>query len=234
MFYNLFKKKFLWLIVLVSIVLLVTVSYLEFALNQQYILKQFQIVFTQIQEETLQDFPDEIIEIQGTDFVAAGDTDKLIENGIKIRDNNFSVFLDKKADIHSHDEFGIHSVSDIYSEYLLYRFSVYVTPKVIGLFLVISTFMYLFIASILYVLVRLYEYMQIRTGHIDREVNLSFSIISRIIIMSIFVGSGLYSYFGILFNKEIGMIIGIVLMLITLFILNKKRKIIKGKIWKKY
>lgn len=212
--YKLLNNKFiLTLMVIIGFLQLFAVSYLGYVLNQQYILHQFQIIIAN--EETV---PREagVYTVDGTDFEVGIDCGCELENGIVFYDDSFDIYINENKVSETYAEFDIETLDDLYNNYLVYRYSYYMTPYVIIFFLINSLLSYVLILALLYLSIKVHEHSQFRKGIYQYGKFYSFKDKMKINFVAAFGGILFYSYLSFAFNNVVLLILMSILVAILI------------------
>ena len=174
-----------------GITLIFVVNYLDISFNQQNVLKQFQVIFEH--KEMIGTEPG-VYKIPGTDFVVGVDYAGKLKNGINFTKKGFTTFINDYGKKVSFAEIKAESIDDVYHNYLVYRYSSYLTPTLIFFVFVSSILKYTVVFGVLYLIIRIYEYMLFREGITQGYSYLQRSIKFNFCIAALFVSAIFYSY----------------------------------------
>lgn len=221
------NKFVLVLMVLVGVLQLFSVSYLSYVFNQQYILMQYQVIYDN--KEEIGNEPG-VYDITGTDFEVGIDYDSELENGIVLNDSEFKVFLNGVSNTYSYEEFDIENGEDIYNNVLVYKYSAYMTPYVVGFFIIGALTSYLVIFLLLYMIIKIYEHQQYKHGYATSTFFINRKLKINICIVSAFAAILFYSFASLLIPSTafvvcLGAAAGLVVQVLQLQNLNKRRNL---------
>lgn len=213
-----YSKSVLAFFLVMGIVLLSLVNFLEASLNQQYVLKQFQIIFEN--KEFVGTEPG-VYEIPGTEFVVGVEHPEELENGINFTEEDFTIYINGYGEKVTYDEIDAKSIDDVYTNYLVYRYSSYMTPILIFFIFIDSLLVYIVLFGVLYLTIRICEYMLFRDGITQGYSYFQRSVKFKYCIVATFVSVFFYSYGSLVienyfFVKGLPILIGIALIIVQL------------------
>lgn len=199
------RKIVIVLALIVGILQLFSVNYLTFVFNQQYILLQYQTIYEN--KDEIGTIPG-VYDISGTDFVVAVDWDESIENGIVLNDDIFKIYLNGNGQSFAYEDFEIKSGEDIYNNFLVYRYSIYVTPQVLIFFLIDALMLYVMVILLLYLVCKIYEHHLYKNGHASSSIIYKRSSKIKMCIIASFAGIVFYSIGSLIIPSKELLIIG--------------------------
>jgi hypothetical protein len=222
----LYTKSVQIFMLVMGITLIFLVNYLDISLNQQNVLKQFQIIF---ENKKMIGTEPGVYEIPGTDFVVGVDYAAKLKNGIEFTKKGFTIFVNGYGNKVSFAEIKADSLDDVYHNYLVYRYSSYLTPTLIFFVFVSSILKYTVVFGVLYLIIRVYEYMLFREGITQGYSYFLRSIKFKFCIVALFVSALFYSYSSFVIKDEfliesLAILIGISLIFVQ--IKTHKRRLI--------
>jgi hypothetical protein len=186
-----YRKSVQIFLLIMGITLIFLANYLEVSLNQQHVLKQFQIIF---ENKKMIGTEPGVYKIPGTDFLAGVDYAPKMKNGINFSKNDFTIFVNGYKTKKTYAEIKAENRDDVYTNYLVYRYSSYLTPTLIFYVLISSILKYTVVFGVLYLIITMYEYLLFRSGitpgysYFKRSVKFKFCIVAT------FVSALFYSY----------------------------------------
>ncbi|WML49137.1 hypothetical protein RCG23_03300 [Neobacillus sp. PS3-34] len=164
---------------------------MDVSLNQQHVLKQFQIIF---ENKKMIGTEPGVYKIPGTDFLAGVDYAPKLKNGINFTKKDFTIFVNGYGTKKTYSEIKAENLENVYTNYLVYRYSSYLTPSLIFYIFISSILKYTVVFGVLYLIITMYEYMLFRSGITPGYSYFQRSTKFKFCIAAMFVSALFYSY----------------------------------------
>lgn len=192
------KKGLTVFLVVMSIGLLFAINFTVFSQNQIYLLKNYQTAYTDYQNKDFQ-IKEQIYYFENSEIVATKSNTKL-KTGIAFGESTFKVYTNNQMEEIKYSDYQITNLESLFTNYLVYKFSLYTSVVVLFGLLVKAVWYLLICCTTIYFTKRIYDHFQKRNEIYFKEKKISEEKFE--ISLVLFIISFIYAY-AILFSGQI-------------------------------